>query len=63
VTAQQLEFARLAANRAHTERWMSDKARAEAREIDESTIEHLPVIPETPIKKRGRPAKSAISTT
>lgn len=59
VHAQQREFARLAANRAHNERWMSDQAKAEAQAADESTIEHLPVIPETPIKKRGRPVKSA----
>lgn len=40
------EFARLAANRAHNERLMSDKAKAEARAIDESTIQHQPTIPE-----------------
>lgn len=51
------EMARLAANRAHNERWMSDKAKAEAAAVDESTIEHLPAIPVTPIKKRGRPVK------
>lgn len=52
VHAQQREFARLAANRAHNDKWMSDKAKAEAQAIDESTMEHLPVIPETPIRKR-----------
>lgn len=57
VGAQELEFARLAANRAHNETWMSDKARAEARAVDESTMQHLPVIPTTPIRKRGRPVK------
>lgn len=58
VHAQHLEFAKLAANRVHNEKWMSDKAKKEASEADESTIEHLPSIPETPIKRRrGRQPK------
>lgn len=57
VAAQQLEFAKLAANRAHNDRWMSQAAKTEAAEIDEQTMQHLPAIPETPIKKRGRPVK------
>ncbi len=57
IHAQDLEFAKLAANRAHTERWMSPKAQAEAQAIDEATIQHVPEIPRTPIKKRGRPVK------
>lgn len=57
VHAQHLEFAKLAANRAHNDQWMSDKAKAEARAIDESTMQHVPVIPETPIKRRGRKPK------
>lgn len=52
VHEQQREFARLAANRVHNDRWMSDKAKAEAQAADESTIEHLPAIPETPVRKR-----------
>ena len=57
VHAQHREFARLAANRAHGERSMSDNAQAEARAVDERTMQHVPVIPETPVKRRGRPAK------
>ena len=49
---QQLEFARLAANRAHNEKWMSEAARKEAAVVDESTMQHLPSIPETPIVRR-----------
>ena len=55
VHAQQREFARLAANRAHNDKWMGEKAKAEAQAVDESTIEHLPSIPETPIKPRKKP--------
>lgn len=55
--ARQLEIAKLAANRVANERWMSDKAKAEAQAVDESTVNHLPEIPETPIKRRGRPKK------
>lgn len=55
VFAQQREFAKLAANRAYNEKWMSDKARAEAQAIDESTMEHLPEIPETPIRRKPGP--------
>lgn len=55
VHANQLEMAKLAANRAHNEKWMSDKAKAEAQAVDESTIAHLPSIPETPIKARRKP--------
>lgn len=59
VFEQQREFARLAANRAYNDKWMSDGAKAEARAVDESTIEHLPVIPETPIRKRRTKAEMA----
>lgn len=52
VAAQELEFARLAANRTYNERWMSDRAKAEAAAIDETHADHLPAIPETPIKRR-----------
>lgn len=55
VHEQHREMARLAANRVHNEKWMSDKARAEARTADEATINHLPSIPETPIKPRKKP--------
>lgn len=52
VEAQQREFARLAANRAHNDKWMSEAAKAEANAVDEATMEHMPAIPETPIVKR-----------
>lgn len=52
VEAQQLEFARLAANRAHNDKWMSEAARKESAAVDESTMQHLPSIPETPIVRR-----------
>lgn len=58
VHAQHREFARLAAERANTERWMSSKAQEEAAAVDESTMEHIPSIPETPIRRGpGRPPK------
>lgn len=59
VHAQHREMARLAANRAHNDQWMSDKAKAEARAVDESTIEHLPAIPPKPIRKRRTKAEMA----
>lgn len=59
VHAQHREFAELAANRAHNEKWMSAGAKAEAREADESTMQHLPSIPETPKKRVGRPPKKS----
>ncbi len=52
---QELEYAKLAANRAYNERVMSPNAKAEAAKVDESTMQHVPVIPETPKKPRGRP--------
>lgn len=56
---QEFEIAELAANRAFTDRTMSEKARAEAAQVDESTVRHLATIPETPVKRRGRKPKSA----
>ena len=52
VPRRQLELAKLAANRAHNDQWMSDKAKAEAAAKDEQTMAHLPSIPETPILRR-----------
>jgi len=54
VHARHREMARAAAERAATERWMSPKAQAEAAAVDESTMQHVPVIPETPLKPRPR---------
>ncbi len=62
VEARNLEFAKLAANRAYNEKWMSESARSEANAIDEQTIQHLPEIPSTPIKKRGRPVKVKVAS-
>lgn len=58
VHAQDVEFARLAANRAYQERTMSEKARQEAADYEGESMVHTPVIPEVPIKRRGRPAKT-----
>lgn len=57
VGAQQLELARVAANRAYNDRLMSGKAREEAAVVDEATMQHLGEIPAKPIKRRGRPAR------
>lgn len=53
IHAEDREWSELAANRAANERTMSAKARAEANAVDESTIQHVPSIPETGIKSRG----------
>ena len=53
VGRRDLELATLAANRAHQDRWMSDRAKAEAASVDESTTAHLAEIPMTPIRKAG----------
>lgn len=52
VEAQQLEFARLAANRVHNDRLMSAKALEESQAYDETKVAHVPAIPDTPIKRR-----------
>lgn len=57
-TKRQAEIATLAANRAHQELRMSDKAREEAARVDASTSDHVPVIPETPIRRAGRLKKT-----
>lgn len=56
--AQEREIATLAANRAYQERTMSPQAQAEAAAVDDSTSDHVPVIPETPRKPRGRQPKT-----
>lgn len=57
VHVQQRELARLAANRAHNDRWMSDRAKAEASAFDETTMEHVAEIPAVPIKRRNKPGR------
>jgi len=50
-------FAKLAAERAHVERSMSEKAQAEAAAFESETVQHVPEIP-VAHKKRGRPRKT-----
>lgn len=57
VEHQEHDLAELAANRAFNEQRMSPAAKAEAARADAETSAHLPAIPDTPIKRRGRPAK------
>lgn len=56
IHAEDLEHAKLAANRSWEERRMSHHARSEAAIVDEASIQHVPEIPQTPVK-RGRPRK------
>ena len=53
VKAIHTEYGKLAAHRAYEDRNMSESARAEAAKVDEASMAHLPVIPETPIRKAG----------
>ena len=64
-SAQQLEFAKLSAEREYDKRHgMSPKARAEAEQHeDDAGARHLPTIPETPIRRRGRPVKVKAEAT
>ena len=53
---QQTVFATLAAERTYETRRMSPQARAEVAQAEEAAgAIHVPTIPETPIKRRGRP--------
>ena len=52
VTAQDREFAKLAAERSFEARRMSPKAQAEIAAHEEASSTHLPTIPETPIRKK-----------
>lgn len=42
-----------AAHRAHEDRLMSDKAKAEAKAVDDATHEHVAEVPRTPIRRKG----------
>ena len=53
--ASERDLATAAAERAYQDRLMSDRAKAEAAAVDETTISHLGAIPETPIHKKGWP--------
>lgn len=52
VHAETQQAAQLDAERQFAERRMSPKARAEAQRVDDASPAHVPVIPETPIRKR-----------
>ena len=57
--AKEQAIGEAAANRAWSERNMSDAAKAEAAAVDASTEDHVPTIPETPIRRSpGRPRKT-----
>lgn len=56
-----VEHAKLAAERHWQEAKMSPKAQAEAQAVDQETVYHVPMIPETPIKRRGRKPKAAVT--
>lgn len=60
VEADYQATAQAAAERAFTDRRMSEKARAEAQAADESTSAHVGAVPVTPIK-RGLPRKVTVS--
>jgi hypothetical protein len=49
------DVARAAAERAYADQRMSAKAQAEVQVLDESTIQHIGSVPETPIHKKGWP--------
>lgn len=51
-------FAESAAQRAHGDRNMGDKAKAEAAAVEASTPEHVAEVPRTPVRRRGRPKGS-----
>src|SRR5262245_3366616 len=53
-SARQEALGTAAAERAGGDRRLSAKARAEAQALDETTVRHLPEIPERPRKRRGR---------
>ena len=53
------EIAFAAAERQTADRLLSEKARAEAKAVDDATFEHVAEIPESPIKRSpGRPRKA-----
>lgn len=59
VVEQEQRDAVAAAERNFSDRRMSDAAKAEADEADRATAKHLPAVPVTPIRKRGRPVKES----
>lgn len=61
--AERTEVSNETAQRHHEERSMSEAARAEAAQFDAENPGHQPVIPEQPIRRRGRPRKEVPSPT
>lgn len=55
VHATQTAIAQAAAERAFSDRRMSEQARRDAQRADDATPAHVPEVPRTPIKRRGRP--------
>lgn len=55
---RQQELAMAAAHRNYEDRNISEKARAEVDAVEQSSSQHLGEIPRTPVKRRGRPAKT-----
>ena len=59
VKALEQEIAVASAERNYRDRNMSDKAKAEAARADDASAQHVPDVPVTPIRPRGRPRKDA----
>lgn len=55
---QQQAFAVAAAERNFADRHLSEAARAESHAAEQASSRHLGEIPETPIRRRGRPKKA-----
>lgn len=60
--ANQQRLAVAAAERNYADRNMSEKAKAHRDEVEQASSVHLGEIPETPIKRRGRPKKAEPTT-
>jgi len=58
--AHERELAKLEANLNHQVRSMGEKAQAEANAVIDDAPDHIGEIPETPIKRRGRPKKVSV---
>lgn len=63
IHAQDRDIAQAAAERAFSDRRMSERAQAEARAADDATPAHVPVVPETPIRKRRPYVRKAKETS
>jgi hypothetical protein len=63
VESLEQQIAVAAAERAYSERTMSDKARAEAAAADDATSAHLPEVPVTTVRRRRGPNTPKTSLT